>query len=238
MGEVVVVNRVPGDDYGRLAIRHADGSRTLLERRCLRVHIAAGNGVCLGQEDGVVTTYSTTFFDADDPAQTETKKYPSPLPSRVRLAADGSSMSSTGFLTGTSYEDIGGETSTVVIFDDTEGNSVTALEQFSVDSDDPSYAPGRGTFWGTTFVDADNFYVTGQFGDEPEILLGRRSQLTLRPTGILGSCPSISPDGRSLVYKQGREGGGFDLIIRDLETDATRMLNETRSVDDLSLIHI
>ena len=48
-GEALVVHGVPGDDYGRLAIRHTDGTRTLLDRSCMRAHIAGDHGVCLSE---------------------------------------------------------------------------------------------------------------------------------------------------------------------------------------------
>lgn len=231
-GEVVVINRVPGDDYGRMAIRHVDGTRTLLDRRCLRLYVAAGNGVCLSQQDALVPQYTATLFDAADPYQRDIKSYPMALPSRARITPDGATLSATGFVSGSSYTDIGGATATIVFIDSFASNELVSLSEFDIDSDDPKYAMEAADFWGTTFVDNDNFYVTGLFGADPEVMAGSLSTATLRPTTFKGSCPSVSPDGETLVYKRTRDGGGYDLVAVTLATGDNWVLNETRSADD------
>ena len=55
------------ETYGRLALASlAPGEQipTFLALRCERVHFAAGWGVCLTAERGVLTTYSAEVFDA------------------------------------------------------------------------------------------------------------------------------------------------------------------------------
>lgn len=231
-GEVVVVNRVPGDDYGRLAIRHVDGTRTLLDRECLRVHIEAGNGICLSGDNGIVPAYTATYFDAKVPGQPEISSYAIPLPSRARVSPDGTVAANTSFIAGSSYEDITTEASTVVTIGYFDGRDLVGVNQFSVDDDEKKYANPDRKFWGPTFVDANTFYITGLFGDTPEIMLGDVAARTLEPTGYDGSCPSLSPDGRSLVFKQLRADGGFDLAVVSLPSGEVRLLGETRSVDD------
>jgi len=232
-GEVVFVNRIPGDDYGRLGIRHSDGTRTLLDQRCLRVHIAAGNGVCLSQDDALVPAYTTTFFQADDPYQSELKSYASALPSRARISPDGSLSSVTAFISGTSYADISGETSTIVTIDKIESREqLRGANQFEVLSNVQKYNDPTSEYWGLTFADNDEIYITGFFGEAPEIMHGSLDAMTVKPTGYDGSCPSLSPDGETLVYKASRDDGGFDLVAVDLASDTTWQLGETRSVDD------
>ena len=232
-GEVLVVNRAPGEDYGRLAIRHADGSRTLLERECTRVHIAAERGVCLSQIDGVVTSFATSFFDPATP-ETTIKSYASALPSRARISPDGRFSSVTAFISGASYEDIGGGSSTIVTIDDIDGsgNTLTSLVQYEVDSDDPRYDNLEPQYWGMTFANDDEFYVTGFFGDEPEVMRGSIETQTLVPTGWDGSCPSLSPDGKTIVFKEPRLDGGFSLAAVDIESGRRWVINESKSVDD------
>ena len=74
-GEVVVINRVPGEDYGRLAIRHVDGTRTLLDRTCMRFHVANDHGVCVSQEDSLVPAFTTTLFRWADTRHVDVKSY-------------------------------------------------------------------------------------------------------------------------------------------------------------------
>lgn len=232
-GEVLVVNRVPGDDYGRLAIRHEDGTRTLLDRSCLRVHLAADRGLCLSQQDTVVPSYQATFFEASNP-EIEVKSYPSGLPSRTRISPDGSFSAVTTFVSGTSYADVGsGETTTLVTIDDIDGPlRIRGAHQLAIDSNNDRYAIFDAQYWGMTFVDEDEFYITGFYGDAPEIMRGRLSDMTAEPTGWVGSCPSVSPDGQTVVYKEIRDTGGFDLIAVDVATNERWTLGESRSVDD------
>ncbi len=231
-GEVLVINRVPGDDYGKLAVRHADGTRTLLERECVRVHIAAEHGVCVSQNDGIVATFTTTFFESINP-QVEIKSYASALPSRARISPEGTFSAVTAFVTGSSYEDIGAETTTIVTIDQIESTRrIRGTGQLTINSDEDRFKNLDPQYWGITFADENEFYITGFYGEEPEVMRGWLDDMTLEPTGWVGSCPSLSPDGKTLVFKEMRADGGFDLVAVDLETDDKWRLGETRSVDD------
>ena len=233
-GEVVVIHREPGEDYGRLAIRHKDGTRTLLNRRCLRVDISAGNGICLSQDEGDGSPrYTSTFFDATDPALRAIKSYGTPLPSRARVSADGSLATTTGFVDGTSYEDSTVEITTIVTIDSFDSTSpLIGLNQFNVEDSDPEYNGSDRKFWGVTFVDNEQFYVTGFFADVPLIVRGNISNRSMELTGLEGSCPSLSPDGETLVYKRTRDDDGFDLVAVELASGDSWTLGETRSVND------
>lgn len=231
-GEVMVINRVPGPDYGRLAIRHADGTRTLLDRTCLRVHISADHGVCISQNEGIVPTFTTTFFEAVNP-EVEIKSYPSALPSRARISPEGTLSAVTAFVTGSSYADIGGEATTIVTIDEIDSSRLLrGITGFEIDSDESRFDNLNPQYWGITFVDENEFYITGYFGEQPEVMHGWVDMLTMEPTGLIGSCPSLSPDGRTLVYKELQDDGSFQLVAVDLETDESWALGETRSVDD------
>ncbi len=233
-GSVLVINRVPGDDYGRLAIRNPDGSRELFARRCMRVHVAADRGVCLSQDESVFApAFRTEFFDVTQAGLPEVRSYASPLPSRARMTPDGSVASTTGFVSGSSYSDIGGEAETIVTIDEVNQRvGLVGLVQFEVLGEASKYAAADRQFWGVSFVNNDEFYVTGFFGDEPEVLFGSRSRRTLEPTGHLGSCPSVSPDGEHLVFKETLADGEYALAVVDLSTGEQWSLGETRSVDD------
>lgn len=232
-GDLLVVNRVPGEDYGRLAIVGADGSRTLLDRRCDRVHVGGPIGACAAPLDGSFGGWETLIFDADEPGFPIRNDYSSPLPSRMRVSPDGSVVSATGFVSGRSYEDVGGDATTIVSVVDVATNTLTGLVQYTYEGS-LQFAEDRAQYWGPSFADptGDTFYVTAHFGEGPVIVRGDVASKTFSEPLFDGSCPSVSPDGQRLVYKAMRPEGGFDLVVRDLATDETRMLNEARSVDD------
>lgn len=232
-GEVLFVNRVPGDDYGRLGIRHADGSRTLLDHDCLRVHAGGDHGICLGPDPRIPGAFVTTFFEIENPALV-IKAYASALPSRTRISPDGKFSSVTAFATGSSYEDISTETTTLVTIDEIDaGRPLQSPFQFDVvGSTEERFENFDVQFWGISWANNDDFYLTGFYGEFPEIMKASLENRSLTPTGYEGSCPSLSPDGRTLVYKETLPEGGFKLVAVDLETDTKWDLNEGRSVDD------
>jgi hypothetical protein len=132
----MVVHRVSGEDYGRLAIRHIDGTRTLLDRTCMRVHIATDHGVCLAENEGVVASFTTTFFRAEN-LNADIKSYASALPSRARISPGGTFSAVTAFVSGSSYADIGAETTTIVTIDEIDSNQLLrGANQFTIASNE------------------------------------------------------------------------------------------------------
>ena len=233
-GEVLAVHRVPGDDYGRLLIRHLDGTRTLLNRTCMRAHIATDHGVCLAESGGVLgVAFTTTFFEADN-LNADIKSYASPLPSRARISPNGTFSAVTAFVSGSSYADIAAETTTLVTIDEIDSTRlVRGANQFTIDSGEARFNNLNPQYWGITFAaDEDEIYLTGFFGDRPEVMHGTLNNMVIEPTGWVGSCPSLSPDGKTLVFKEMTADNSFELVAVDLETNTKHKLGETRSVDD------
>ncbi|MFT4595932.1 MAG: hypothetical protein ACI9TF_000169 [Paracrocinitomix sp.] len=232
-GEVMVVHRVPGEDYGRLAIRHIDGTRTLLDRTCMRVHIATDHGVCLAENEGVVASFTTTFFRAEN-LNADIKSYASALPSRARISPGGTFSAVTAFVSGSSYADIGAETTTIVTIDEIDSNQLLrGANQFTIASNEARFNNQNPQYWGVTFAaDEDEVYITGFFGDMPEVMHGTLNNMTIEPTGWVGSCPSLSPDGETLVFKEMTADNNFELVAVNLETNTKHKLGETRPVDD------
>jgi len=232
-GDVLVVNRVPGDDYGRLAIVRSDGSRVLLDRRCDRVHVGGSTGVCAAPLDTTFGGWETLIFDATTAGFPVRHAQASASPSRLRVSADGSVVSATGFISGRSYEDVGGDATTIVTLVDVATNQLSGLVQYE-SQDKPQLAADIAQYWGVSFADpaGDTFYVTAHYGDGPVVVRGDTQSRVLGESLGDGSCPSVSPNGQLMVYKAQRSEGGFDLVVRDLETGDTRVLGEQRSVDD------
>jgi hypothetical protein len=233
-GEVLAVHRVPGDDYGWLLIRHLDGTRTLLNRTCMRVPIAKDHGVCLAESGGVLGgAFTTIFFEADN-LNADIKSYARALPSRARISPNGTFSAVTAFVSGASYADIAAETTTLVTIDEIESTrSVRGANQFTIDSGEARFNNLNPQYWGITFAaDEDEIYLTGFFGDRPEIMHGTLNDIVIEPTDWVGSCLSLSPDGKTLVFKEMTADNSFELVAVDLETNTQHKLGETRSVDD------
>lgn len=220
------IHRVPGDDYGRIAVHGEGAERTLLDQRCARIHVTVSTLVC-ATESG-----EAQVLDAERPDAPPVLRFDVGYPSRIRISSDSRWLSTTGFLNGRSYADVSGDTRTLVQFHRTGTSEVFGMSEVTLDDSIQGAHPLTTQFWGVTFAGGDTFFVTAHIGGAPTILEGDLSTRALSATGLAGSCPSVSPDGKTLVYKQLRDDGGFDLIAVNRETDRRWTIGETRSVDD------
>jgi hypothetical protein len=223
--------------YGRLALVPLGApanSRLLTPLACDRADYAGGRGVCLAADRGVFTTYRAVLFDDRFEA-----RHTIPLvgpPSRVRVSRDGTVAGLTVFVTGHSYA--GGAFSTQSLVVDLQtGEKLADLEQFDVVRDKQPFKQIDFNFWGITFeADPNRFYATLGTGGQTFLVHG--DVKAKRATILHGSveCPSLSPDGRRIVFKKRQTERGFviwRLALLDLATMRERILDgETRSVDD------
>lgn len=223
--------------YGRLALVPLDaptGSRWLSPLACDRADYAGGRGMCLTADRGVFTTYSAVVFD-DRFHVRHTVSLVGP-PSRVRVSRDGTVAGLTVFVTGHSYA--GGAFSTQsLVVDLQSGATLADLEQFEVIRDKRPFKQIDFNFWGITFeADPNRFYATLGTGGQTYLLHGdiKARRATVLHRGV--ECPSLSPDGRRIVFKKRQTERGFviwRLALLDLATMRERILDgETRSVDD------
>jgi hypothetical protein len=201
---------------------------------CERVAEAVDRGLCLVADRGAFTTYRAVVFD-EHYQQLFTLDLPGE-PSRTRVSPDGTYGAATVFVSGHSYAQVGFSTSTVII-DLHMGASLGDLEQFELRNDGALVDAVDRNFWGVTFADdGTTFYATAATGGETFLVKGdltSRTMTTLRP-GV--ECPSLSPDGTRIAFKQ-RTAGAFGqiewrLAVLDLATGAVVQSAETRSVDD------
>jgi hypothetical protein len=226
-----------GDGYGRAALaplESPNGPRATTALACDRVHYAAGRGVCLAADRGVVTTYRAITFD-----DTFSIRHEIPLPgvpSRVRVAPDGTRAGLTVFVSGDSYAS-GNFSTRTLILDTGTGRVLGDLEDYAVTRDGQPFKAVDFNFWGVTFADANRFYATLASGGRLYLVEGdvdgRRAR-TIRE-GV--ECPSLSPDRTRVVFKK-RTTTGMRLVWRvvvlDLATGQETLVAETRSVDDQS----
>ncbi len=197
--------------------------------------MAAGRGVCLVAKRGVFTTYQAVLFDQDFNRRGELPL--AGVPSRVQVAPDGKLAGTTVFVSGHSYSDGGFSTRTSIVDLDTGKWLVEDLETFTVRRKGQTIQAPDFNFWGVTFTrDARTFYATLGTGGETLLVKGDVDARTMDVIAESVECPSLSPDGRRVAFKQ-RSGGvtgpvTWRLWVLDLETGQRHPLAETRSVDD------
>ncbi len=220
--------------WGRVAtvaLASPDGPRYHSPLSCLRVHYAAGRGLCLTAVGplGQAVVFDAQFLPVRSLALTG-------APSRARVSSSGRWGAVTVFEQGHSYADNGFSTRTSLI-DLTSDAPPVNLESYAVFDRDRQVRRADVNFWGVTFAADDNrFYATLAYGGTPYLVAG---DIARRDTRVLLAdveCPSLSPDGTRIAFKRARplaDGGGWQLWVLDLATKAARALaSETRSIDD------
>jgi hypothetical protein len=226
-----------GDHFGALATVPLDdpqAPRALLDLDCERVHYRNGRGICLHAERGFVSTYEAIVFDhGGDPIHTVAL---AGAPSRTKVAESGNVGAVTVFVTGHSYAQGGFSTQTTLI-DLAGGATIADLEtDFTVLRDGEPWDEIDFNFWGVTFVDDRSFYATLASGGETYLIAG---DIPTREARIVRSgmeCPSLSPDGSRIAFKERNSQAlgpiTWHLSVLDLASGATTVLAESRNVDD------
>ena len=213
-----------------------DGPRQITDYPCSRLHMAGGHGLCLAeqQDDPFSSPYRARIFGPD--VRTVHELPLAGLPSRARVSPDGRLGASTVFVNGDSYAP-GSFSTRTTIYDMTTGTSLGDLETFTVEKDGKRLQSVDFNYWGVTFARRPGrFYATLGTGGHTYLVEGdvaARSVKVLRD-GV--ECPSLSPVGDRIAFKQRAPGGLLEvkwrLSVLDLDTLEDHLLAETRSVDD------
>jgi hypothetical protein len=213
-----------------------DGERAVTDLPCSRIYMAAGNGICLSDRGDILNPYKVVFFGPDFK---ERSSSPLPgVPSRARVSSDGKYGASTVFVTGDSYAP-GAFSTRTSVWDMATGGHLADLEQFSVSMGGKQIQHVDFNFWGVTFDPADSNHFFATLGTQGHTYLvsgdfAARKATVLRD-GV--ECPSLSPDGTRIAFKQRTSAGGPDLptwqpAVMDITTLKDHPLGETRTVDD------
>jgi hypothetical protein len=221
---------------GVVASGKPDGDRGVTDLPCSRVYMAAGNGICLSDRGDILNPYKVVFFGPDFKARASS---PLPgVPSRARVSADGRYGSSTVFVTGDSYAP-GSFSTRTSIWDMATGAHLVDLETFSVWQNGKQVQSPDHNLWGVTFDPADSGHFFATLGTQGHTYLVS-ADLATKKANVLRDgveCPSLSPDGTRIAFKQRTSAGGADLptwqlAVLDLSTLKDHPLAEARNVDD------
>jgi hypothetical protein len=201
------------------------------ELQCQRVHYAAGRGLCLTLGYDIDRGSAFIF---DEHLQFVSKVPAQGLPSRARVAPDGLYGAMTFFVFGHSYADGTFSTATQIV-DLRTGDLVGNLEDFTTYRDGQVVEEEDFNFWGVTFARNGRFYATLGTGGTTSMVLGDVATKRMDVVADDVECPSLSPDGRTIVYKQrvaDSDRVEWRLWAIDTETMERRPLTEDRNVDD------
>jgi hypothetical protein len=223
-----------GSTYRRVGVSRLNGAGEALLSPliCQRVYFAGGRGLCAG-EDG----YSGGAYIFDSEFTVVHKVSMPGIPSRARISRDGKYGSITVFVAGHSYAQAGFSTRTAIVDMDTGQFLLSDLEELNVTRDGTEFDAIDFNFWGVTFVpDTTTFFATLGSGGKTYLITG---DFRSREAEVLREnveCPSLSPDGKRLVFKKRVDGGllsvRWRLHVLELETMRETPLADDRNVDD------
>ena len=214
-----------------------DEPRQITDYSCLRLHMAAGAGLCLAEEidDPWGSPYRARLFGPDFKT---TRELPlAGVPSRARVSPDGKLGASTVFVNGDSYATATFSTRTT-IYDMGTGTSLGDLETFAAFKDGKRFQSVDFNYWGVTFArQPGRFYATLGTGGHTYLVEGDVAARTVKVLRDGVECPSLAPDGNRIAFKQRVSGGGlvdvkWRLSVLSLDTLEDHPLAETRNVDD------
>ena len=222
---------------GRLALAPLDapdGPRVLTDLDCLRIHVAAGNGLCLSDKGSLFTPYDIVFLGPD--LEPRHKESLAGLISRARVSPDGRYGAATVFVTGHSYAP-GTFSTQTTLYDMATGELLGDLESFEVWKDGKPINSPDFNFWGVTFAkQTGRFYATLGTAGHTYLVRGdvEAERVEVLRDGV--ECPSLSPDNTRIAFKQ-RVDSGLGPIqwrpaVLDVATLVDHPLAQARTIDD------
>ncbi|WP_328997639.1 hypothetical protein OHA18_24625 [Kribbella sp. NBC_00709] len=227
-------NLADGPDSGKLAavpVGDPGAARRVGELHCDRFAAAGSTAICLRLRPGSLPPLTEMIVLDTNLRELHRETLPG-TPSRARVSPDGRIVNWTLFVTGDSYAATGFSTRTGLYEVDT-GRLVKTIEELAVFVHGKRYFASDVNYWGITFgADGNRFYVT--LGSKGKTYLIEADYRAYRGTAIAENveCPSLSPDGRRIAFKQKVATGTWRLAILDPTTHRITHPAEPRSIDD------
>lgn len=227
-----------GPTYGKLTVvplAEPGGPRAATSTTCDRVYATADATACVAADRGIVT--ETALHVLDSRLEPVRQLPLNGLPNRARVSDDGSLAGTTTFVTGHSYTDVSFSTETL-IHDLAAGTTLGNLETWRILIDGEVSTAVDLNVWGVTFEPGprpDRFWATVTTGGRTWLAEGSIADRELRTVHPDVECPSVSPDGTRLAFKEATtmEGHrGWRVAVLDLASGDVTTLAETRNVDD------
>ena len=223
-------------DYGRVAVAPLDdlgAPPTLAQVACERVYFSVGGGLCLEKTGRFPVRYKATILDTHL-RPVRSLRVPG-VPSRTRVSADGRWGSTTTFVSGHSYAELGAFSTHAMIIDMATGRKVIDnLEDLPVTRDGKPMESIDHNLWGVTFApDGDTFYASLATGGTTYLVRGSITGRRLEVLHENVECPAVSPDGTRVAYK--KRTGSYALwhvTVLDLATMRETPLAELDPIDD------
>ena len=199
--------------------------------RCLRVHYAAGRGICVTPSKTGATFEAAIFDDRFRVLGTIGLEG---APSRARVSPDGRYGTVTTFVGGHSYAEPGQFSTATVLIDMEKRKPIANLEKFAVTRDGKAIDAPDVNYWGVTFTpDSNRFYATLGTGSKTYLIEGDVRARTARTVRENVECPSVSPDGTRIAYKKlVGAPAGWRLHVLDLRTMRDTPVADERPIDD------
>lgn len=226
----------PGADYSRLAyVPTADMSapRSVADTpRCHRAAAADTLAVCLRPGTNPAQPFEVAVLGEGLRAVSDEPLNGSP--SRARVSPDGEYFATTTFVDGHNYISLGFSTETIVY--EVGGEPLGNLEEFAFLINGKQDNSIDRNIWGVTFAsDSNTFFATVASRGRTYLAQGDIERRTLTALKDNAECPSLSPDGSTIVYKK-RVGESATDAWRfysfDLSNGVETPLGEQRSIDD------
>ncbi|KRC62780.1 hypothetical protein ASE14_02890 [Agromyces sp. Root81] len=207
------------------------GPRMTSDTPCDRLDADATGLVCLHSDLGLTTTFETRVLDRR--LRVLESRPLAGIPSRTRLSPGGERFATTSFVTGHSYAGSEFSTSTMIVGPgDTDSGE---LEDFALIVDGAEVTAADVNVWGVAFADEERFFATASSGEHRWLVRGDLGERTLTALRDEVECPSLSPDGSRIAFKQNRSDSAqpdWAIAVLDLDDDRVTVLPEPASIDD------
>ncbi|MET7279781.1 hypothetical protein ABZS29_16215 [Kribbella sp. NPDC005582] len=227
-------NLADGPDHGKLAAVPAKDpgtARRVGDLSCDRFAAARGTAICLRLKPESLPPLTEMLVLDANLKEIHRETLPG-TPSRARVSPNGRIVNWTLFVSGDSYAASGFSTRTG--FYNLDKQRLTkSVETLPILVGGKRYFASDVNFWGITFAaDGNTFYLTMSSKGKTYLIKADYAKYWGEAIASNVECPSLSPDGRRIAYKQKVVTGKWRLAVLDLATRKITNPPDDRLLDD------